>query len=139
MSPQTKKNYGRHTQQIDRTGTQPQLAGDQCAYAPTLPRECPVRSSSGTLTASQSGGTSLSSKPFVGPFRQGAQFGLEGNPLFLVPGKSPRIIANIPPVWRNGRRDRLKICFTQVSGGSSPSTGTLSIFPSAIADIRRVD
>ena len=29
-----------------------------------------------------------------------------------------------PPVWRNGRRDRLKICFTQVSGGSSPSTGT---------------
>src|ERR1700749_3192774 len=30
-----------------------------------------------------------------------------------------------PPVWRNGRRGRLKICFTQVSGGSSPSTGTL--------------
>ena len=28
-------------------------------------------------------------------------------------------------MWRNGRRDRLKICFTQVSGGSSPSTGTL--------------
>ena len=28
------------------------------------------------------------------------------------------------PVWRNGRRDRLKICFPQGSGGSSPSTGT---------------
>ena len=27
-------------------------------------------------------------------------------------------------MWRNGRRDRLKICFSKGSGGSSPSTGT---------------
>jgi hypothetical protein len=40
-------------------------------------------------------------------------------------------------VWRNGRRDRLKICFTQVSGGSSPSTGTL--FLPLILVIHRVD
>src|SRR5207244_12569327 len=28
------------------------------------------------------------------------------------------------PLWRNGRRGRLKICFSQGSGGSSPSRGT---------------
>ena len=28
------------------------------------------------------------------------------------------------PVWRNGRRDGLKIRFSQGSGGSSPLTGT---------------
>ena len=28
------------------------------------------------------------------------------------------------PVWRNGRRGRLKICFRKLSGGSSPFTGT---------------
>jgi D-alanyl-D-alanine carboxypeptidase len=31
------------------------------------------------------------------------------------------------PLWRNGRRDRLKICCSQGRGGSSPSRGTKSI------------
>lgn len=57
----------------------------------------------------------------------------------LLPPSSPRFAACVIPaggpyhagvfdvllpVWRNGRRDRLKICFPQGSGGSSPSTGT---------------
>lgn len=28
------------------------------------------------------------------------------------------------PAWRNGRRDRLKICYPEGCGGSSPSAGT---------------
>src|ERR1019366_4320457 len=42
---------------------------------------------------------------------------------FLSRAHRPRIMAFTPPVWRNGRRDRLKIYYTQVCGGSSPSTG----------------
>ena len=30
------------------------------------------------------------------------------------------------PQWRNGRRDRLKICYPQGCGGSSPSWGTIT-------------
>ena len=29
------------------------------------------------------------------------------------------------PVWRNGRRDRLKIDYSQGCGGSSPLSGTI--------------
>ena len=37
------------------------------------------------------------------------------------------IMGNAPlPVWRNGRRSRLKICRPQKRAGSSPATGTIS-------------
>ena len=40
----------------------------------------------------------------------------------LAVGKGPQVEL---PAWRNGRRDRLKICCPKGRGGSSPSAGTI--------------
>ena len=42
------------------------------------------------------------------------------------------------PEWRNGRRDRLKICFLKGSEGSSPFSGTTTTKSELFSDRRRV-